>query len=284
MTARRRRRDTSDRKHSMSSEYRAARAVLPEYADCSAAQERVRFRAFRSWGPVQLEGTSLDSRHVALLARAVMAERVGRLLGETPKLSATQVQTIWWYFDLRFAWRWLPDLFAALENASGKYTYAQTKNAIEHLANEHWSKLPRRSRVGRPRIPPPPVEAFDGIEDLADRLARIKDAVVGPYKRKSVCGPKAWKTGAAVRRLLDEERFNEVVDDLARRSLAYYGFPIEMLRDKGTRAFLVRCLTGKPTEMAVRVAWRIAQEEHRYRGEYRAFYDAWREFKRAQPG
>ena len=107
------------------------------------------FRVYRPWGPFKTEDMSLDSLHVALLARSVMAERVGRLLGEKSKLSAAQVQKLWHYFDVRFACTWLPELVGDEAGSNKKRPYAEVRDQIERIAEKHW--------LNRPGFPGDPV-------------------------------------------------------------------------------------------------------------------------------
>jgi hypothetical protein len=227
-----------------------------------------------------VEGRQLDPIHAWLLARASIAHHLVWLFAKKKRLPEKTVSAVFAIIDFQFNFTCAPKLLGTPDNPAPPRDYAEVAKIVGQFVNRHCSELPLLK--GRPRKAPPDSSWFSGIEELAERFHEMQEDVVRPYKRR--LGSNAWSSGAATKRVLNPERFDEVIDQTARESFESSGVTLDDLRDQPLRRFLLARLKEEPTAAALHVAWTLAKVEHGYDGNLRAFSDAWHEHrKRSRP-
>ena len=217
----------------------------------------------------------MDRLHVFFLALAVRNREIAEQLGKVTRFKPDELRHIWLRYETEFDFSCLWRLVGTPGAPAPPRSYPEVAILIQELRSKYWSG-PLRHR-GRGRTLPPDPDAFCGIEDLAARFQIVRTDVWNPYKKK--VDPKAWENGVAVRRLLDEERYSDEVDRLARGALNIAGVQLDLLREPASRDFLVARFNELPTRGSVTVALEVARGEYGYKGKYRTFYDAWRRAK-----
>jgi hypothetical protein len=227
-----------------------------------------------------IEDRQLDPVHAWLLARASIAQHLANLFAKTKPLSEEESAAIWVNVGFLFDFTCAPTLIGTSKHPAPTRSYGEIAKIIHRFVTEHCSALGRLK--GRPRKAPPDSSWFSGIEELAERFREMQEDIVRPYKRR--LGRNAWSSGAATKRLLNPEKFDESIDVHARESFESFGVTLDDLRDQPLRRFLLARLKEEPTGAALHVAWTLAKAEHGYDGSLRAFSDAWREHgKRSRP-
>jgi hypothetical protein len=229
---------------------------------------------------LEIEDRQLDPVHAWLLARASIAQHLANLFAETKRLSDEEVAAIWVNVGFVFNLTCAPTLIGTLKHPAPTRSYGEIAKIIHQFVTEHCSDLGRLK--GRPRKTPPDSRWFSGIEELAERFHEMQKDVVRAYKRNF--GSNAWSSGAATKRLLNPEKFADLIDVEARKSFGAFGVTLDDLGDQALRRFLFARLKEEPTKAALHLAWTLAKAEHGYDGSLRAFSDAWREHgKRSRP-
>jgi hypothetical protein len=254
-------------------EKRLEAAKLLLWSKGTPAPRPARYRRLAPWEVLPLgQHQELDPWHVFYWALADRNSYFAEQLGKATRYPPDEVSYMWLWHNVNFTANCLWKIFGTPDHPAPLRTPTQAKLLIRQLRNSYWRRLPRYR--GRPKTLPPDPDTFHGIEDLRERFQAVRTDVWRPYKAK--VDPKAWENGVAVRRLLDEDRYNDQVDVFARGSLELADVPLDLLRDRATRTFVIDRIKEQPTRAALTVALEIAKGEYGYVGEYRTFYDAWR--------
>jgi hypothetical protein len=138
---------------------------------------------------------------------------------------------------------------------------------IAGFRDKYWQRIPRRQ--GRPRKTPPHPRAFAPIPDLVGRLRSVRSFL------RYWSEPEALSDRDALRRVVAPGKNSELREQNARAALTEVGIPEPTASDE--QDFILDRLLEEPTEAAVRIAHQVARAKVWFEGDYRSFYDAFRE-------
>ena len=223
-----------------------------------------------------IENRQLDPLHAWLLARLSIAQHLACLFAKTKRLPDKTIGGVFVIVGLQFDMMCAPVLIGTPNDPAPNRDYAEVASIVKEFVDKYCSELPLLK--GRPRKAPPDSSWFSGIEKLREQFREMREYVVRPYKQR--LGSNAWSSGAATKRVLNTEKFNESIDEEARKCFESFGVTLGDLRDQPIRRFLFDRLKEEPTAAALHVTWTHAKAEHGYDGSLSAFSDAWREHGR----